>query len=343
MKFTVGTEARELHAQSLVVDMHIDTLLIHKLSWYDMTKRHRNLFPGSPFAWQADLPRLIEGGVDVAGFGLVLNPLTVQPEKRVAKILQQLTYFKDVARNHPEMLYLADSPEKIVVNKGKVGGVPGIEGAHALAGRLEWLEMYYQMGVRYQTLAHFSSNAACNPAQGYGFWRGEGLSRFGREVVQECNRLGMILDLAHINKKGFLEAAGLSRHPFIVSHTGFKSMTKSNRNIDDEQLKVVADSGSVAGLIYAPYWTGGKWGADAEALADCLVYVMDEFGPDHVGLGSDIDGFLWCLNWGIRDVSDTPVITELLLRRGKSPEDIKKVLGGNFLRVFGEVASAAES
>jgi len=343
MKFTVSQEARELHARALVVDMHHDTLLVHKLTGYDMTRRHRNPLPFSPLIWNSDLPRLLDGGVDVVGFGLVLSPFVIQPEKRAAVIFEQVSYFNDVARQHPDRLRLALSPKDITDSPHQVRGVLGIEGAHALAGRLEWVEMYYRMGVRYLTLSHFSANAACCPAMGWGANPKKGLTDFGREMVAECNRLGLILDLAHVNKRGFMEAAKLTRAPFIVSHTGFKGTVNSARNIDDEQLRAVADTQGVAGVIFAPSWTGGSWFSRAGGIADAIIYAMDKFGADYVGLGSDIDGFLWCLARGIRDVSDMPVITELLLRKGKKPDDILKVLGGNFLRVFRAVAAAAKS
>lgn len=329
-----------MHQQSLVVDMHVDTLLINYLFGYDMTRKHRNPLPGSPFCYQADLPRMREGGLNVIGFGLVLNPLTISPDRRLAKITKQIDYFKQVAAAHPEQLYLADTPSTIDNREQEaIGGVLGIEGAHALAGNLEWVQKYYDLGVRYLTLTHFSSNEAGNPAQGYGSWRTGGLSGFGREVVAECNRLGMVLDLAHINKAGFMEAAELTEKPFIVSHTSVKGVVDSARCIDDQQLKAVAENGGVAGIIWAPFWTGKKGEDDAEAIVDCTCYIIDRIGVDHVGIGSDLDGFLNRLNPGLEDISSMPVLTELYLRRGLAPEDIAKILGGNFLRVYREASA----
>jgi membrane dipeptidase len=343
-RFTVGSEARELHDRSLVVDLHVDTLLIHHLFGYDMTRRHRHPLPRSPFFYQADLPRMREGGVDVVGFGLVLNPLTRSPERRMAKVKSQIDHFHAVAAARPDELYLASAPELIEARRGKgVGGVLGIEGAHALAGRIEWVKAYYDLGVRYLTLAHFSWNAACNPAQGWGSRRTSGLTDFGRDVVRECNRLGMVLDLAHVNKAGFLEAARLSKAPFIVSHTGLKAIADSARYLDDEQLRAVADRGGVVGIIWAPYWTGKDGSTDAEGIVDSMVHVIKNFGADHVGIGSDIDGFLTALNVGLTDISSMPVLTELLLRRGVAPDDVAKVLGGNFLRVYKAVHAAREN
>ena len=340
-RFTVSREARELHEKAIVADLHVDTLLIHYLFGYDMTRRHANPLPGSPFLCQADLPRMREGGVDVVGFGLVLNPLTGSAERRMAKVKSLIDYFREVAAARPDELYLAATPADIEARHGKgVGGVLGIEGAHALAGRIDWVQAYYDLGVRYLTLAHFSSNEACHPAQGWGSGRVAGLTGFGRDVVRECNRIGMTLDLAHVNKAGFLEAARLAAAPFIVSHTGLKGVVQSPRNIDDEQVRLVSEKNGVLGVIWAPYWTGKNFWADAEAVVDSMVYVMDRFGADHVGIGSDIDGFLTRLNAGLDDISSTPVLTELLLRRRKSPEDIVKVLGGNFLRVYKDVFAA---
>jgi membrane dipeptidase len=116
---------------------------------------------------------------------------------------------------------------------------------------------------------------------------------------------------------------------------------KSPRNIDDEQLDAVADAGGVAGVIFAPWWNGkGTFSEDAEGIVDAICYAADRVGADHVGLGSDIDGFLVRLNEGIKDISAMPVVTELLLRRNRTPEEIKKILGGNFLRVYRDVHAA---
>ncbi len=333
-KFTVSLEARQIHDASLVVDMHVDTLAVSSWIGYDMARRHRNRLPGSPLIYQADLPRMREGGVDVVGFGLIAAPFG-PPNWRRRTIVRQIECFHRVAGQRPRELYLADSPEKIAAaDKGSVGGVLGIEGCHALGDNLSWIDDYYGLGVRYLTLTHFSANRVGRPAQGYGWSETEGLTDFGREVVDRCNALGMILDLAHVGKAGFLEAGRRSKTPFIVSHTGVRALADSRRCLDDEQIRLVADTGSVMGIIWAPWWTGRGFFADAEAVAQSTVYVMDRFGADFVGIGSDLDGFLIRLNRGLTDISSMPVVTELLLRRGKKPDEIRRVLGENFLRVY---------
>lgn len=343
MKFTISQEAKDLHESSLVVDMHIDSLYVSRYTGIDLTKRHRNPLPYAPLAFHADLPRLIEGGIKAVGFGLVVNPLTTV-ERRIRSVFRYIYKFRELCRKSGGKLYHVLSPQDLKVKIGKVGAFLGLEGAHALGNRLELVEKYYRWGVRYLTLSHFSSNKAAHPAQGWGYWRKDyGLTDFGRAVISECKRLGMIVDLAHINKKGFLEAAKIINGPFIVSHSGARAICNRKRLIDDEQLKIVADNDGVIGVIFATYWTGGKFFETVDALINQIDYIAKNFGVDHVGLGSDLDGACWAYVKGIAGVEDYPLITEMLLRRGYSIDDIRKILGLNFKRVYESVWERADA
>ncbi|HDH96752.1 MAG TPA: hypothetical protein ENF73_03385, partial [Proteobacteria bacterium] len=292
--------------------------------------------------FHADVPRLIEGGVDAVGWGLVVNPFTTV-ERRIKSVWRYVHAFRRLCRRSNGKLRHILSPDDLAVENGRTGAFLGIDGAHALGDRLELVETYYRWGVRYITLVHFSSNAAAHPAQGWGSWRtGAGLTEFGRAVIAECRRVGMMVDLAHINKTGFMEAARLIDGPFIVSHSGASAVARRRRLIDDEQLKAVADNDGVVGIISATYWTSGKLFDDVNAMIGQIDYVARTIGIDHVCLGSDMDGFLWVTVRGIQGVEDYPLITEMLLRRGYSDEDVQKILGLNFLRVYRAVWDRAD-
>jgi len=280
--------------------------------------------------------------VNAVGWGLVVSPLTTV-ERRVRSVWRYVRAFRELVRRSGGKLRHLLSPDDLEVEDGKTSAFLGVEGAHALGDRLELVETYYCWGVRYITLAHFSSNAAAHPAQGWGSWRADrGLTEFGRAVVAECRRVGMIVDLAHVNKAGFMEAAKLIDGPFIVSHSGASAVARRKRLIDDEQLKATADGDGVVGVIFATYWTSGRLFDDVNALINQIDYIAETIGVDHVCIGSDLDGFLWVTVGGIKGVDDYPLITEMLLRRGYSIEDIQKILGLNFKRVYRAVWKRAD-
>ena len=161
----------------------------------------------------------------------------------------------------------------------------------------------------------------------------QGLTRFGKDVIAAMNEHGMIVDLAHLNRKGFFEALELSTTPPIVSHTGVAGVLEHWRNIDDEQIRAVADRGGVVGVIFAPKFLGGD---DLAAVCDHLAHIVKVGGEDVPALGSDYDGMVKPPR-GLEDVSDLPKLTAALLDRGISRAAVKKLLGENALRVLADV------
>ena len=338
--------ARELHRESIVADLHNDFLLTNKLFGYDITKRHENHIPFSPLVNHTDLPRLQEAGVRIIGCGLVCAPWKFAARMRIGQISDQLVYLNKVCDEHPDKIGIAWDAKTLdeLMSKGAIAAFPGIEGAHALVGNLENLRNYHRLGVRYMTFAHFSTNEACNSAVGwYQNKDKKGLTEFGRELVRLCNELNIVLDAAHVERQAFMEMCELSATPLIVSHTGLTGAHKHWRNIDDEQILAIKNSGGrksgggVVGIMIAPKYLGGSFFRSMRDTADHILHGVKVAGADHIGIGTDLDGWIWTMPYGFSDVTDLPALTDMLLEGGLSEEDIKKILGGNVLRLLREV------
>jgi membrane dipeptidase len=277
-----------------------------------------------------DLPRLRDGGVAGQFFSFWTVPY---PERGcAASVFRQLDALDRAIAAHPDQIAWAPSGAEVRAAKtaGKVAALGGIEGGQALEGRVDLIEAFAQRGVRYLGLLHFSANAIGAPAKGRGQDPARGLSAFGVECVREAERVGMIVDLAHINRRGFFDALAAGTRPAMVSHTGVAGAHEHWRNIDDEQLRAVADKGGCVGIIFAREYLGG---ASLDAVVDHLLHVIDVAGEDVPALGSDFDGFVRPPA-GLEDVGALPNLTVRLAARGVAPRVLEKILGGNVLRVL---------
>jgi membrane dipeptidase len=240
---------------------------------------------------------------------------------------------------HPAELVWALTAADVRAAKaqGRVAALGGIEGGHALEGSIACLDAFARRGVRYLGLLHFSANALGAPARGKGEDPDQGLTAFGRDVVRECERLGVIVDLAHINRRGFFDALGVMTRAPMVTHTGVAGVTPHWRNLDDEQLRAVAERGGAVGIIFARRFLGG---ASIDAVVDHLLHVVKVAGDDVPALGSDFDGFV-IPPVGLEDVACLPNLTAALSRRGVPLRTIEKILGGNVMRVLDAVPPTA--
>ncbi|HVK84287.1 MAG TPA: dipeptidase [Kofleriaceae bacterium] len=327
-------EAKALHDEVHVLDLHADTAKLMDKLGYDLALRHDRPMPSAINVFgHVDLPRLREGGVAGQFFSFWTTPY---PERGCAKaVTTQLDALDRAMTKHPEQLAWTRTGEEVRAAKraGKIAALGGIEGGQALEGTLDTIEAFSRRGVRYLGLLHFSANAIGRPAKGRGADSLEGLTGFGRDVVRECERCGVIVDLAHINRKGYFEALELATLPPMVSHTGVLGVHEHWRNIDDEQIRAVANKGGCVGVIFSRKYLGS---ASIESVVDHILHVIDVAGEDVPALGSDFDGFV-VPPVGLEDVAAMPNLTVALSRRGVSTRVLEKILGANVLRVLDAV------
>jgi membrane dipeptidase len=217
--------------------------------------------------------------------------------------------------------------------RGRIAILLGVEGGHNLQNDPANVKRFHGAGVRYLGLAHFTRNRLCSPSGGIGADANSPITELGREVIGEMNRLGMMVDLAHVGRRAFLDAARLSERPVLVSHTGISASRPHWRNLDDEQIRAVADKDGVIGIIFAWRYICNNGREDFRSLLPHFEHVRRLVGPRHLALGSDFDGAVVPVH-GLEDASRLPVITQMLLEARWREDEIRGVLGANALRVL---------
>jgi membrane dipeptidase len=225
-----------------------------------------------------------------------------------------------------------------IVQSGKMAIVHAAEGGHHVERSLEKLEQLAERGLRYLTLTHFVHNGIAQPARlprrpFFSLLRGApGLTGFGRALVRRCEELGVLVDLTHCSDRSFADVLSIATKPLLVTHTGFRRFAPFERNLSDEQAKQVARTGGVIGVIS---WKELLGGDSVETMADAVAHGASVAGPEHVGIGTDFDGWVSSAQ-GMRDATCYPALTEALVRKGFSDHELRGILGGNYLRVLGE-------
>ena len=375
--YPISARARQLHFSSIVVDPHDDTT--QRLYW-----EHFDLETHSDVG-QIDIPRMREGGLGAIFFSL-WSPGTLTGGAGVQRALDLIDSVREEVARHPNDLMLATTAEDVrkAHAEGKIAVLMGLEGGHMIADDLGVLRTYYALGVRYMTLTHtvntdWADSSGDKPAH-------NGLTPFGKQVVLEMNRLGMLVDISHVSDKTFWDALATSKAPIIASHSSCRALCDAPRNMTDEMIRALAAHGGVieinyhVGFLRQAYRDAAKkiqpeidaankkvdeaCGEDLQCQVWAEARVSDEFtregklppvnweliidhidhavklvGADHVGLGSDMDGSTMPV--GMPDVTHLPKITQALLDRGYSPEDIRKILGLNTLRVLAQAEQVA--
>jgi len=375
----IADHARQLHFASIVLDTHADTTQRLFTSAYDFGKRNTD---GS----HVDLPRMRAGGLNAQFFSIWIDS-DIHGPPAVEKALDQIDAVRELVRSHPNDLVLATTAGDVrrAHATGKIAALMGIEGGHMLGNDLRMVRVYAALGVRYMTLSHFRNSELADsstdkPAH-------NGLTEFGKEVVREMNRTGMMVDISHVSDKSFYDALEVSRAPLIASHSSVRSISGHARNMSDDMIRALAAKGGVIQINYEVSYLSDEFrtayeaqigsvsGTDEKLLKECngddvcmeeaskrqviaaqvagrlphvtwekivdhIAYVVKLVGADHVGLGSDFDGAI--MPDGMDDCSYLPRITEALLRRGYSDADVRKVLGGNMLRVMAAAERVAQ-
>jgi membrane dipeptidase len=324
-----------------------------------------------------DLPRLAAGGVG-AQFWSVYVPSSLAADGAVTTVLEQIELARRMIARYPEALELAltaDDVERIFAS-GRVASLLGAEGGHAIAGSLGVLRMLYALGVRYMTLTHnnnvgWADSATDDPEAG-------GLTDFGRDVVREMQRLGMLVDLSHVAAGTMLDALDVAAAPVIFSHSSARAICDSPRNVPDDVLARLAANGGICMVTFVPGFVSQEaadWLADLKAetarrgldardlaqvfavkpeweaahpvpqatlaqVADHIEHVRRVAGLEHVGIGGDFDGTP-DVTAGLEDVSAYPALFAELLARGWSEPDCAALAGGNLLRVLRDAESVA--
>ncbi len=318
--------ALELHKQLMVVDGHCDTIL-------EVAKGRRKLGQFTDTG-HVDLSRMYEGGVRVQFFAAFIET-KYKPFNSLARALQLIDFFYTEVDSCSDVLIpgLTVRQIKSDLKAGKVIAVLGIEGGEALNGDLSVLRILYRLGVRFLGLTWNQRNQL---ADGTGeSITGGGLTNFGREVVLEMNRLGMIIDLAHISEPGFWDTLEISRFPVMVSHANCYKLCSHRRNLNDEQIRALAEKRGILGLSFVPEFLGqGRKSIDG--FLDHVDHVAGLVGTDSIALGSDFDGIEETAP-GLDDCRCFPMITAGLVKRGYKEDEIKGIMGENMLRLMEKV------
>ncbi len=356
------TRARRLHENVLVIDSHCDTTQRLMKDDWNFAQRHEE--------WHVDIPRLREGGVD-AVFMAVFAPGPVEPGAGIAASRAQIDRIHETAGRHESDVALARTVEEVrqAAADGRIALLIGIEGGYLIEDSLDVLREYHSRGATYLTLTHATHTSwadssgvheALEPLHG-------GLTAFGRDVVRELNRLGMMVDVSHVSDDTFWDVMKTSTAPVVATHSSCRALSAHRRNMTDEMIRAVADTGGVVQINFAAafidpdypqiepevrkqwFTTCGEFRRDMlpdhvtplAILADHFDHALKLVGPAHVGIGSDYDGTA-AVPADMEDCSKLANLTAELLRRGHTEEALTQVLGENLLRVMHACQHGAE-
>ncbi|MFO7634398.1 MAG: dipeptidase, partial [Caldilinea sp.] len=317
-----------LHFDALVIDGHCDSI-------GDQLERGRWLGDRSDNG-HVDLPRLREGGIDVQFFACYV-PKPYQRHGAVTHALERFDQLHRLAEHLPDQFVLARRTDDILRAKaeGKIAGIAGLEGAEALDASIGVLRQFYRLGLRNLGLAWNNRNAACD---GVAESRTNGgLTEFGVKVVEECNQLGILLDVSHLSPAGVTDVLAVSQQPIIASHSNARALCNHPRNLTDAQIETIAAGGGVIGVTFVDIFLNcqDSQAATLDDVVSNIEHMLGVVGPEHVALGSDFDG--WTLARELKDATCYPLITQRLVERGHDSKVIRKILGENLLRVIDTV------
>lgn len=371
-------KALEIQRKSIVVDTHNDILSF-------MFDENYDIGTSSAGKYHTDLARMKQGGITAEFFSVYIDKKYAAEGGSARRAMDLIDYTFRAAEKYPDEFMMAYSTVDIrrAKQQKKIAALMGIEGGHAIEDSLSALRAFYRLGIRYMTLTHNNTNnwadSCCDTA------KHNGLSDFGREVVREMNRLGMLVDVSHVSDKTMSDVLDVTKSPVIASHSSARALADRTRNIPDDLLRRIGQNGGVVMINFYPGFIDQKVvlatrerdarlkpqtdalkeqyrndpkkleeetnklhaanplpSTPLSALLDHFDHVAKVAGIDHVGIGSDFDG-IPSVPVGMEDISKLPVLTYELLKRGYSEKDVRKILGENFMRAFGEAERVAQS
>ncbi|MGH9647223.1 MAG: dipeptidase [Bryobacteraceae bacterium] len=373
-------EVMRVHRSTLLIDTHND-VPSRTVEGFDIGSHTGK--------GHTDIARLKEGGVGAQFFSVYVAASYVNGNRSANRTLQMIdTVRHDIIERYPNDFMFATSAKDIeeAHRQGKIAALMGIEGGHAIEDSLRLLRDYYDLGVRYMTLTHSNTNDWADSSGDIDdpkVQHHNGLTDFGKQVVQEMNRLGMMVDISHVADKTFWDALEVSKAPIFASHSSCRALTNHARNMTDDMIVALAKKGGVVQVNFYCGFISQKFrdndAADTKALdarlakettgknlsepdrqilseklrkemglsratladvVDHIDHIRKIAGIDAIGIGGDFDG-VSCTPVGLDDVSKYPNLTRALLEKGYSAEDVRKIYGGNFLRVMRAVEAAA--
>lgn len=337
----LDAEVEKIRKSAILIDTHNDTpsFTVDGTDIANAPKDH------------TDIPRLRAGGVGAIFFSVYVAATYVEGNHSANRALQMIdTVQHDIIDRYPKDFRQAFTAADIerAHRQGKIAALMGLEGGHAIEDSPRLLRDYYRLGVRYMTLTHWNTNSWADSSGDITndkVQHHNGLTPLGKDIVHEMNRLGMMVDISHVADKTFYDALETSEAPIIASHSACRAITNVPRNMTDDMIRALAKKGGVIQMnIYCNFIS--QKSADApkdapvRATLDDLVAHIDHVrqiaGIDAIGIGTDFDG-ITCTPEGLDDVSKFPNLTRALLLKGYSPADIRRIYGGNTLRLMRDI------
>jgi membrane dipeptidase len=361
-------EVQKIHKSTLLIDTHND-ITSRTVTGYDIGKAEND--------GHTNLKAMREGGLGAQFFAVFVAANYTNGNHSANRTLEMIDTVKhDIIARYPNDFAFATTADDIerIHKQGKIAALMGIEGGHAIEDSLRLLRDYYELGIRYMTLTHSNTNNWADSSGDMdkaGVQHHNGLTDFGKQVVREMNRLGMMVDISHVADKTFWDALAVSSAPPFASHSSCRALSNVPRNMTDEMIVALAKKGGVVQVNFACEFLSQKT-ADASkellpkmaaargennralmeeyrktvppaTLADVVAHIdhiVQIAGINAVGIGSDFDG-IQCAPQGLEDVAKLPNLTRALLEKGYSAEDIRKIYGGNLLRVMRAVETVS--
>lgn len=331
----ISREAAELHLSSDVIDLHVESFIWTRIIGYDLARRHGlGLLRGQWFH-QADLPRAIAGGVSGATWSITTN-FVPNADERVDNLVGNIASLKAALTKTGKARVVRTVTEyRAAREAGLHAALVGLQGGNAIDRAPHDLELLADGTVSRITLLHLTNSALGTSSSPLAGPIDHGMTARGRDFVRALNHRRILVDLAHASRRTFWDAIAVHDRavPIVVTHTGVSGVWPHWRNLDDDQLRAIADRGGTIGVMLMARFLGRRREVTVDAVVQHLAHIIDTVGEDHASIGTDYDGW-------IRPPADLPSYAELprlthaLLQRGYEPERVQKVLGRNFLRVL---------